>query len=1085
MARMALSDSEVKTCSKTYLKNHKTLKKQYDDLRTEFNKSQFNLANYKRGLASVEEQLVFYRKNEVIFGDKVVVLKKDVSFKDSDISWLKSELQKVKLEKEIYQLKIENFENASKRFFSPPKIDLSNSGLEELQEPEFEGYGPKTSKSASEDISNEVRKSNDAPLVEKLVSDDKSEKKIVFLTIAKIEFVKSKQQKKSVRKPVKHAEMYRSQNPRGNQRNWNNQKFQQLGNDFVMHNKACYGNPETELEDFVRLTSPEDKKTAVKTKENILSTESENATVVDPLDRSLSQDDTVVLHCKISSPSATVGRVNHLVVNLENKKSELSNADKELKCLKSMLSSSEKEHDHIGRKMDENANKPYSELIVPVFQGGDDPIDAINHVMSFLTTIVTSRYPTTNNQLKNLSNPRQQATINDGRVTLQPIQGRQTSFAVGTTRTYTPEASGSNSGKQRTVICYNCKGEGHMSKQCTKPKRKRDNSWFKDKVLLVQAQANAKDLDAYNSDCDELNIAKVALIANLSHYGSDALAKSDIVNHSDTEITNALILSVIEQLKTQVVNCTKINLDNKSVNDTLTAELERYKEQVKVLKEGQNVDLRSNDNVSYSSAQSVEIDRLKRTLSENLKKAQQLEPKLYDGNFIKNTSAIVIPDFEETLMLAEESRSKMLLKQKDPMMLENKVNTTLVDYDVLNQLSQDFETRFVPQTELSAEQAFWSQNFVNSPDPTLSSRPTKVESVEISDLNDSLQGKVLVITALKDDLQKLKGKDLVDNDVTKHPSDPKMLKTDEEVAVLRDLVDHIKANYPLDHTSDSACRYTKLIQELLTNISKTCPSINNTDGKLVTMIPKNKDKRVRFTEPVTSSGHTIIKTASTSNLVSNKPMFSSTGVKLFTSASGSQPSGNIEKDKIQQTSSSTQKNKVKAYSRKVKSSLKNKDYVVAPKGTANVQHSKLNANSELKCVKCNGCMLSDNHDLCVLDFINNVNARDHLCFACAMGKSKKKPHKPKSEDTNQEKLCLLHMDLYGPLLVASVNGKKYILVIVDDYSRFTWVKCLRSKVEAPDFIIKFLKMIQVRLKVPVRIIITDNRTEFVNKTLRE
>ncbi|GJZ90040.1 retrovirus-related pol polyprotein from transposon TNT 1-94, partial [Tanacetum coccineum] len=86
--------------------------------------------------------------------------------------------------------------------------------------------------------------------------------------------------------------------------------------------------------------------------------------------------------------------------------------------------------------------------------------------------------------------------------------------------------------------------------------------------------------------------------------------------------------------------------------------------------------------------------------------------------------------------------------------------------------------------------------------------------------------------------------------------------------------------------------------------------------------------------------------------------------------------------------------------------------------------------------------------------------KDHLCSACAMAKSKKKPYKPKSEDTNQEKLYLLHMDLCGPMRVASVKGKKYILVIVDDYSRFTWVKCLRSKDEAPDFIIKFLKMIQ-------------------------
>nr|GFB53196.1 retrovirus-related Pol polyprotein from transposon TNT 1-94 [Tanacetum cinerariifolium] len=108
-----------------------------------------------------------------------------------------------------------------------------------------------------------------------------------------------------------------------------------------------------------------------------------------------------------------------------------------------------------------------------------------------------------------------------------------------------------------------------------------------------------------------------------------------------------------------------------------------------------------------------------------------------------------------------------------------------------------------------------------------------------------------------------------------------------------------------------------------------------------------------------------------------------------------------------------------------------------------------------------------------------------LCSACAMGKSTKKTHKPKSEDTNQEKFYLLHMDLCGPMRVESVNGKKYILVIVDDYSRFTWVKFLRSKDETPTFIIKFLKMIQVRLNVPVRRIRIDNGTKFVNQTLRD
>ncbi|GJY59092.1 hypothetical protein Tco_0458984 [Tanacetum coccineum] len=151
-------------------------------------------------------------------------------------------------------------------------------------------------------------------------------------------------------------------------------------------------------------------------------------------------------------------------------------------------------------------------------------------------------------------------------------------------------------------------------------------------VITHNAAYQADDLDAYDSDCDELNTAKVALMANLSHYGSDAL--SEVHNHDNVnnDMTNQvvqampsskqsnvvavqnsnssaqqddLILSMIEQLKTQVVHCTKTNLENKSVNDTLTAELERYKEQVKVLKEGQNVDLKSQDNISDSCAQSI------------------------------------------------------------------------------------------------------------------------------------------------------------------------------------------------------------------------------------------------------------------------------------------------------------------------------------------------------------------------------------------------------------------------------------------------------------------------------------------------
>ncbi|GJR06663.1 hypothetical protein Tco_0529647 [Tanacetum coccineum] len=761
---------------------------------------------------------------------------------------------------------------------------------------------------------------------------------------------------------------------------------------------------------------------------------------------------------------------------------------------------------------------------------------------------VTSRYPTTNNQLRNSSNPRQQATINNGRVTLQPIQGRQTSFVAGTLRTYTPGASGSNSGKQRMVICYNCKGE-------------------------------------------------VALMANLSHYGLDALAEvhnhdnmnndvvnqavqmmpssqqSNVVNHSETEITSD---SNIIPYSQYVIESQQATVQN--VNDTLTAELERYKEQVKVLKEGQNVDLRKPtlsirptnvevpkelpkvsmvntslkklkyhlanfdvvvkerttptaitegswgfehtkacfrdeiipfvqalkdlfstfnqhlvdelsevQNVFYQMEQAVEQHRIEsktfevkmnQVLNENerlleqvmsrdivnllvnssvdndsvnvheCQKCLKLETELqtdfvkretYDKLFKSFTilekhciSLEVDIQLKQEIFQRENSVSNQSVPSFDQMFKLNELKAQSQEKDTVikklkerikslsgkmdkDKIKQDFEEIETINIELDhrvtkliAENEHLKQTYKQLYDSIKPARirskeqcddlinQVNIKSAEISDLNASLQEKALAITALKDELRKLKGKALVDNNVSNHPSDPELHQVNvepitpkllnkrtahsayikhsqEEAAVLRDLVDHIKANYPLDPLLESACKYTKLIQEMLSKISKTCPSINSSGEQLVAVTPMNKVKRVRFTEPVTSSRNT--KIAHTSNLASNKPMLSSTGVKQSTSASGSQPSGNTKKDKIQQTPSSTLKNKVEAHPRKVKSSLKNKDCVVAPKGTAHVQHSKLNANYELKCVKCNGCMLSDNHDLCVLDFINNVNAR--------------------------------------------------------------------------------------------------------------
>ncbi|GKD47856.1 hypothetical protein Tco_1276832 [Tanacetum coccineum] len=253
--------------------------------------------------------------------------------------------------------------------------------------------------------------------------------------------------------------------------------------------------------------------------------------------------------------------------------------------------------------------------VVPMFKQGDDPIDAINKMMSFLSIFVTSHFPSTNNQLRNSSNPTQQATIHDGR--------------------------------------------------CPKPKMKRDATWFREKDLLVKAQGTGKvlneeelgfladpgvaegpftqlvikhnaayqadDLDAYDSDCDKISTAK----------DTNSSAQQD-----------ALILSVFEQLSNQIQRTGSV-----------------IAKETNVISKETNV--------------------------------------IYDGSVIaKETNVISISNSEETLMLEEESRSKMLLKQSDPIVLEKNVNIKPINYAELNRLSEDFGKRFVLQQELSDDQAF-------------------------------------------------------------------------------------------------------------------------------------------------------------------------------------------------------------------------------------------------------------------------------------------------------------------------------------------------------------------------------------------
>ncbi|GJV80110.1 uncharacterized mitochondrial protein-like protein [Tanacetum coccineum] len=209
---------------------HQKAKKQYDDLLAKQHQTEFKAITYKRGLDTVEAQLVTYRKNEVLFSEEVAVLKREVGVKQYGLICLEKSFEK-------------HLQAGSVLFW-----------LDDVKEPEFNGYGPKNNKKESNVVCDQkflkiillcLWKINDAPfskdgcqlLRNELESKTKPEKKNVIPTAAKIE--------KPVKKSIRYAEMYRSQSPRGNQRNWNGQKSNQLGSEFVM------GKPQLDDKGFV------------------------------------------------------------------------------------------------------------------------------------------------------------------------------------------------------------------------------------------------------------------------------------------------------------------------------------------------------------------------------------------------------------------------------------------------------------------------------------------------------------------------------------------------------------------------------------------------------------------------------------------------------------------------------------------------------------------------------------------------------------------------------------------------------------------------------------------------------------------
>ncbi|GKC10314.1 retrovirus-related pol polyprotein from transposon TNT 1-94 [Tanacetum coccineum] len=192
---------------------------------------------------------------------------------------------------------------------------------------------------------------------------------------------------------------------------------------------------------------------------------------------------------------------------------------------------------------------------VPVFSLGDDPIACLNKAMAFLTAVASSR------------------------VTVQQVQGRQGQNYSGTTYKGNATSSRGNitSGQARVIKSYNCQGDGHMARQCTQPKRPRNASWYKEKVMLAEAQESRqildeeqlafladagipadqaqiiiphnaafqnKDLNTYDSDCDDLSTAQAVLMANISSYGSDIISEvpnfETYLNDMDNQSVNAL-----------------------------------------------------------------------------------------------------------------------------------------------------------------------------------------------------------------------------------------------------------------------------------------------------------------------------------------------------------------------------------------------------------------------------------------------------------------------------------------------------------------------------------------------------------------
>ncbi|GJW34625.1 hypothetical protein Tco_0057545 [Tanacetum coccineum] len=266
-------------------------------------------------------------------------------------------------------------------------------------------------------------------------------------------------------------------------------------------------------------------------------------------------------------------------------------------------------------------------------------------------------------------------------------------------------------------------------------------------------------------------------------------------------------------------------------------------------------------------------------------------------------------------------------------------------------------------------------------------------SMENADLKAQSQEKVFANATLKNELRKLKGKTVIDTVVSK-PHATTIAPGMEHADTLQDVVKSARALSPLDSNLDSSCKYVQRIQEVLVYVRDTCPCLTRPSEKFVAVTPKNKDKKVRFADPVTSSNNTQKQVDSHKPKDYNQPLLHSTGVISSTGASGSKLVGNTKNNRISQSSSSNKTNKVEDQSRSVKSRKNKNNRVAKIKCNAYVMQSMLNVNSKSVCAICNECLFDANHDKCVLDHVHDVNVLSK--FEPVKLKNKKQVWKPTS-----------------------------------------------------------------------------------------